>query len=195
MALMGGGGPNVTCIDSGGHRERVRARRDELVCEHMDLVRVIARRIHASLPPSFELDDLYAEGYRALIDLATRYRPAEHGGAPFSAFARPRIRGAIMDSVTGRHYTEATRDAFAEEPAAETTDRVEAFDRQRRLARIDQAISRIAPAQAEVVRLYYSPAAPTFQAIGRVMRKAESTVQKLHWDAIARLRSMLGDTA
>jgi len=108
MAQTGSLRPNVSQIDSGGYRARFLARRDGLVTDHLELVRQIARRIHASLPPSFEIDDLFAEGYRALTQAATRYRPDAHGGAPFSAYARKVIRGAILDSVTGRAYSENT---------------------------------------------------------------------------------------
>ena len=39
---------------------------------------------------------------------ASRYRPGEHSGTPFSAFARPRVHGAIIDSVRRRAWLENT---------------------------------------------------------------------------------------
>lgn len=100
--------PTVICIETGQRRIRVLAARNALVEQHLKLVPDIAGRIHKGLPPSFLLDDLIAEGNIGLIQAATRYRPRTHSGTPFSAYARKRIRGAIMDSVRRRHYAENT---------------------------------------------------------------------------------------
>jgi RNA polymerase sigma factor (sigma-70 family) len=100
--------PTVICIETGLHRERVLEARNALVEAHLHLVPDIAGRIHSGLPPSFDLDDLISEGNIGLIQAATRYRPSAHNRTPFSAFARPRIRGAIIDSVRRRRYTDNT---------------------------------------------------------------------------------------
>jgi RNA polymerase sigma factor (sigma-70 family) len=194
MALTGRGSPDVTGIDSGGHRARFLARRDELVTGHLELVRQIARRIHASLPPSFDLDDLFAEGYAALLQAATRYRPREHGGAPFSAYARPRIRGAILDSVTGRHYRENTGGEIDAETLAGAPSNVEEMiDRNRRLERVERAIERLPPRQAEVIREYYSADAPGLRIVARRLHTSFGTVWQLHAEAIRELRELLDD--
>jgi RNA polymerase sigma factor (sigma-70 family) len=99
----------VVSIASGGHRERVLAKRDALVVEHIALVPPIARRIHAKLPASFDLDDLIATGNFALVRAATRYRPREHAGTPFSAYARRCIEGAIKDTFRANKFAEQTR--------------------------------------------------------------------------------------
>lgn len=101
-------------IDASGHVERVRAVRDALVVEHLPLVRQIALRVSQSLPPSFDLDDLIATGYLGLISAATRFRPDAHGGTPFSAYARTRIRGAMLDSAKRGRYEENTRPSIDE---------------------------------------------------------------------------------
>jgi RNA polymerase sigma factor (sigma-70 family) len=88
-----------------------------LIESHIHLVRPIARGVLTHLPPSFELDDLIAEGYVGLIHAARRYDPESHNGTPFSAYARPRIRGAIVDSVRRKAWTENT--AFPLEDAPE----------------------------------------------------------------------------
>jgi len=110
--------PPVVSIDSGGHRERFLAKRNALVESHLYLVPPIAQRIHRGLPPSFDLDDLCSTGYLALLHLATRYHPRTHGGAPFASFARPRIRGAILNSIRRNAYTENTRPPIDTEPRA-----------------------------------------------------------------------------
>lgn len=91
--------------------------RDALIERHLELVPPIARRVQRRLPPSFELDDLVGEGNIGLMHAASRYRPRTHGGTPFSAFARPRIHGAIVDSVRRRCWIENT--AFPLEDAPE----------------------------------------------------------------------------
>lgn len=100
---------NVIPIDSGSHQRQVRALRDELVLSHLSLAEGIARRIHSSLPPSFDLDDLIGTANIGLLNAATKFRPDEHGGAPFAAYARLVIRGTVIESVRGRPYTENTR--------------------------------------------------------------------------------------
>lgn len=72
------------------------------------LVRRIARAVHRRLPPSFDLDDLIGAGNLALIPIAAAYNPDAYGGAPFEAFARQRIRGAMLDSVRRRHWIAST---------------------------------------------------------------------------------------
>jgi RNA polymerase sigma factor (sigma-70 family) len=101
--------PPVVSIDAGDYREHFFAQRNALVEAHLHLVPPIAHRIALGLPPSFDIDDLLAAGYLALIHAATRYRPREHGGAPFSAFARPAIRGAMKNLFRRQHWEENTR--------------------------------------------------------------------------------------
>jgi len=103
-------------ISAGDHRERVLAERDALVEQHLDMVAPIARRVHRRVPPSFELDDLIGEGYIGLMHAAVRYRPEKHNGTPFSAYARRRIHGAIVDSVRRRAWTENTAFPLDEAP-------------------------------------------------------------------------------
>lgn len=84
--------------------------------QHLSLVPPIARRVHRRLPPSFDLDDLIGEGFVGLMHAAQRYRPQAHGGTPFSAFARPRIHGAIVDSVRRRAWVENTANPLDDAP-------------------------------------------------------------------------------
>ncbi len=81
------------------------ARRDHLVETHLDLVRQLALRLARRLPPSFELDDLVQQGCLGLLQAAERYEPALNSS--FDAYAAPRIRGAMLDSVRRRHYANA----------------------------------------------------------------------------------------
>lgn len=103
-------------ISTGEHRGEVLARRDELIESHLELVPPIAHRVHRRLPPSFDLDDLIGEGYVGLMHAAKCYRPATHGGTPFSAFARQRIHGAMVDSIRRRAWLENTANPLEDAP-------------------------------------------------------------------------------
>jgi len=73
--------------------------RDELVMEHVGLVKAMASRLAHRLPPQVEVSELVSVGVLGLIDAAGRFRPSL--GVPFSAFARRRIHGAMLDSLRG----------------------------------------------------------------------------------------------
>ena len=71
--------------------------RDQLVTDHLGLVRALAQRLAQRLPTQVELNDLISVGVMGLIDAAGRYRAST--GVPFEAFARRRIRGAMLDAL------------------------------------------------------------------------------------------------
>jgi RNA polymerase sigma factor (sigma-70 family) len=190
----------VVAIDSGGHRERVLKTRDALVLEHLDMVPPIASRLKLTLPPSFELADLIAEGNFGLIRAATRYRPRQHGGTPFSAFARPRIRGAMLDSVRRRHWHENTREPLPRERALpggpDCREQVEAIDGridERRLGkRILEAVSWLTPVQQSVVHAFFSETLPSMAVVGAALGLSEYRIGLEKAQAITELRRRLG---
>ena len=71
--------------------------RDELVMQHVPLVKTLAQRLAQRLPSQVEVSDLIGVGVIGLIDAATRYKPTL--GVPFDAFARRRVQGAMLDSL------------------------------------------------------------------------------------------------
>jgi RNA polymerase sigma factor for flagellar operon FliA len=71
--------------------------RDQLVMEHVGLVKTLAQRLAQRLPAQVEMNDLVSVGVLGLIDAATRYRPST--GVPFDAFARRRVQGAMLDAL------------------------------------------------------------------------------------------------
>lgn len=198
----------VVAIDAGGHRERVLARRDELIESHLSLVDGIARRVHATLPPAFDLGDLIGVGNVALLHAATRYRPGAHGGTPFSAYARVVVRGAIIESVRRKRYVEATRPGLTvmspcrfeegsereiDSPAlvraatAPTAERdVEAA---RVTARLAEAISWLPAAQRNVLRAYYDATEPTLQQVAARLRVSTARTRELHAAAVEGIRA------
>lgn len=198
--------PPVVSIDSGGHRERVLARRDELVQEHLSLVPPIARRLIVGLPPCFDLEDLVAVGNLALLHAATRYRPLEHGGAPFSAFARPRIKGEILNSITRRNWEESTRPPIDDAPEPISPACIEINTHESLLReRVTEAVARLPAHQQAVLATYYAETLPRARdakkrlladtdrivRIGCVLGLPEWRVIREHADAIAELQRRL----
>lgn len=97
---------------------------EELVTEHIDLVKRIAYHLIARLPANIEIDDLVQSGMMGLLEAAKNYDASR--GASFATFAGIRIRGAMLDDVRRhdwtprsvhqrhRHISEAIRDIEAE---------------------------------------------------------------------------------
>lgn len=184
---------SVVGIDSGDHRARVREARNALAKAHAGMVRAIAERVKQRCPPSIELDDLIQTGMVALLHAATRYRPAEHSGAPFAVYARKCVRGAMLDSISGRHWQAAKLDPLPDthrdEPAiAPVAD--EAIDDARLARRIDDAIAYLDEPSREIIRQCYRGGA-TLEAAGAAMGLDRRRAGELRADAIAELRRIL----
>jgi RNA polymerase sigma factor for flagellar operon FliA len=71
--------------------------RDQLLLEHLPIVRYLARRIHERLPQHVELDDLISAGVVGLIDAFEKFDHTKK--VQFKSYAQFRIRGAILDSL------------------------------------------------------------------------------------------------
>lgn len=82
------------------------AQRDALILENLSLVRMIASSVQRSVPVHVELDDLTHAGMLGLIDAAEKYQAGKE--VAFVAYAKHRIRGAILDSM--RQSDWASRD-------------------------------------------------------------------------------------
>ena len=189
-------GSRVTSIDTGDHRAKVRERRDRLVEDHAGIVRGIAERVKAVAPASVELDDLIQTGMIALLHAATRYRPEAFGGAPFSAYARKVVRGAMLDSISGRRYREEKLIHFgdvdgmqnAEPSMAPTAD--EAIDDRRLAARIEDAITYLDGPSRRLIRSYYRDGG-TLEDAGEELGIDRRRAGELHARAIARLKQIV----
>jgi RNA polymerase sigma factor for flagellar operon FliA len=81
-------------------------RRDQVVLEHLPLVKAIAVRVHENLPVHVDLDDLVHAGILGLFDAADKFNPEKQ--VAFSSYAKHRIKGAILDSL--RQLDWASRD-------------------------------------------------------------------------------------
>jgi RNA polymerase sigma factor FliA len=80
--------------------------RDQIVVEHLPLVKAIAIRVHENLPVHVDLDDLIHAGVLGLFDAVTKYDNSKN--VAFHAYAKHRIKGAILDSL--RQLDWASRD-------------------------------------------------------------------------------------
>jgi RNA polymerase sigma factor (sigma-70 family) len=190
---------------------------DALIVAHMDLVASIARRVHRSLPDQFDLADLAGEGYLALCKAARRYDPANHGGAPFSSYARMVIRGGIIESVRRKRWTEQTRpsiDAHAEfdghedvDPrhateAARAMDRLAhanpapvSIDAARMRAKLADAAQYLVPLERQVLQLVYSNEQPPIRTVAARLGLSVADCACLHAKAVASLRARLTGAA
>ncbi len=93
--------------------------RDQIVLEHLPLVRAIAVRVHENLPVHVDLDDLVHAGVLGLFDAAKKYNPGKK--VVFSSYAKHRIKGAILDSL--RQLDWASRDLRRRHKLIETATR------------------------------------------------------------------------
>jgi RNA polymerase sigma factor FliA len=73
--------------------------RNELVLQHVSLVKTLAARLARRVPSQVEVGELVSVGFVGLVDAARRYEPSL--GVPFDAFARRRIHGAMLDALRG----------------------------------------------------------------------------------------------
>lgn len=179
-------------------RPRYLARRNALVEHHLSLVRSIAAGIKLTLPPSFDLDDLIATGNLALVRAADRYRPREHGGTPFGAYARFRVRGAILDSVRRRHYEENTRNSIDSAMSAAAVRGVAAhrvnpvieteIDAGRLRRRLAHEIAYLDPPQQAVIAICYTDEDVTLARAADALGENVWTIGKLRAAALEALR-------
>ena len=94
-------------------RDGEREVRDQLVLAYSPIVKHVAGRIAARMPPHVDLADLVAYGLAGLIEAVERYDPAR--GVQFESFASLRIRGAIIDAMRSLDWVpRAVRDEARE---------------------------------------------------------------------------------
>lgn len=71
--------------------------RNQRIQRYTPLVERVARQMLVRLPPSVTWEELVSAGYVGLIEAVDRFDPERN--VDFSAFARTRIRGAMLDSL------------------------------------------------------------------------------------------------
>ena len=73
------------------------AERENLILEHIPLLKHIVGRVSVDLPSSVDRDDLYGVGMLGLITAADSWDPTR--GLKFSTYAYTRVRGAMLDDL------------------------------------------------------------------------------------------------
>lgn len=73
------------------------AEREQLILEHIPLVRYLVGRMAAKLPPHLDLQDLMSSAMIGLINAADRFDSGR--GVLFKTFAEQHIRGTILDEL------------------------------------------------------------------------------------------------
>lgn len=196
--------------------KRARAKRDRLIEKTLYIVAPIARQVASQAPSAFEVDDLISIGSVALCECADRYRPSEHGGAPFSAYARMRVRGAMLDAIKGRHYDRVKRTTSLDEtrnydmpadsgsmeyssprgfqrlvhqPSSEPNV-AEQLDHERQWNAILNAAGYLKPQLRQVIALHYVRKLNRAE-IAELLGVQEVRVSRLHQQAIRELRTIL----
>ena len=76
---------------------------DDLVIQHMPLVKRIAYHLMGRLPDSVLVDDLIQAGMLGLLEAVKKYDASQ--GASFDTYAGIRIRGAMLDEVRRSDWT------------------------------------------------------------------------------------------
>jgi RNA polymerase sigma factor for flagellar operon FliA len=79
------------------HDNRLTMEQEQLMIEHLPIVRFVARRIHERLPQHVPFEDLHSAGVVGLMDAMGKFDPSKQ--VKFRSYAQFRIRGAILDSL------------------------------------------------------------------------------------------------
>ena len=92
----------LRAVASGGYPPEVpvgmlNGEQEQLLLEHLPIVRFLARRIHERLPQHVDIEDLVSAGVVGLMDAFTKFDPQKK--VQFRSYAQFRIRGAILDSL------------------------------------------------------------------------------------------------
>jgi RNA polymerase sigma factor for flagellar operon FliA len=93
--------------------------RNQIVLDHLPLVRAIAIRVHENLPVHVDLDDLIHAGVIGLFDAVDKFDSTKN--VAFQSYAKHRIKGAILDSL--RELDWASRDMRKRQKKMESVTR------------------------------------------------------------------------
>jgi len=76
---------------------------DDLVTQHVGLVKRIAHHLAARLPSTVDVEDLMQAGMVGLLEASANFDP--NRGATFETYAGIRIRGAMLDDIRKNDWT------------------------------------------------------------------------------------------
>ncbi|MGB1270565.1 MAG: sigma-70 family RNA polymerase sigma factor [Endozoicomonas sp.] len=100
------------------YKQQTGSSRDELIRDHLGLVKKVALHLAGFIGGDVPRDDLIQAGMMGLMDAASRYEPGRN--IPFEQYAKVRIRGAVIDELrhwdwrsrTDREHGQNIRDAI-----------------------------------------------------------------------------------
>ncbi len=87
----------TTLYTTPGSSKMSQGEREQIIHQHVDLVKYEVDRVAAGLPAQVDRDDLISAGIIGLIRAVDRFDP--NRGASFSTYATTMMRGAIMDEL------------------------------------------------------------------------------------------------
>jgi RNA polymerase sigma factor for flagellar operon FliA len=96
------------------------AEQEQLMIEHLPMVRFVARRILERLPQNVPFEDLYSAGVVGLMDALGKFDSSKQ--VKFRSYAQFRIRVAILNTLRGLDWSTRAlrRDGWAIEQAIQT---------------------------------------------------------------------------
>lgn len=182
---------------------------------HMPLVHQVVARVLRRLPPNVQRDDLLAAGAIGLLD-ALRRSPER--GPQFEAYARIRIRGAVVDELRAQDWLSRrarTRANLAQEGTGPSADRnsIVGFDdlpevqtaglvdesaaspeeevgQHSERAALERAVKLLPEREASIVTWHYFEGV-AFKDIAARLGVSEPRISQLHARAMGRLRTNL----
>lgn len=190
-------------------------RTHEELSMHMPLVHQVVARVLRRLPPNVLRDDLLAAGAIGLLDALRR---SSERGPQFEAYARIRIRGAVIDELRAQDWlsrrarTRATRAQEGTGPAADCSAIVgfddlpevqsaslvdassanpeEEVEQHSERAALQRAVALLPEREASIVTWHYFEGV-AFKDIAARLGVSEPRISQLHARAMGRLRTNL----
>lgn len=165
----------------------VRIECDRLITEEtLELVDALARQLAQKLPPSIDTDDLRSAGLEGLLTAARHFEPARN--VPFAAYARMRIRGAMLDQVR-RSYRESTAEPLTHQQS-DPVDLDAEVQRRQRADMIRAELERL-PVRERSLIAGHDLNGETLTAVGRRLGISLCRASSIRRRGIERLREKL----
>ncbi len=142
----------------------------------------IAKNLKRSLPPAIDVDDLVGAGALALVKLA---RDPSFEWNP--VVVKFRIRGAMIDSIKGKPYREATHAPLVKDAASTAPSPEEAAIRALELSRARRGMASLPPAQRSLLECVFEQGM-SVRAASKRMGLAESTARRRIEGGLRRIR-------
>ena len=139
--------------------------------------------------PWAEVDDLVQHGIMTALEMRDRYAPER--GVPFDAFIKPRVFGAMVDSLR-RTGSMARRDATASQQQEDdvTPSALEIAIQTEDVAVLAAGIEELPDAERTAISLFYFNELSN-KEVAHVMQTDESRASRLRQRALARLNQFI----